>query len=444
MSTDNSENPIDWTALSYKADLAAKVDPDGTMDEAEVEARVSVEMDRQDTILESFKLRDAYMDELEAGAIERAAEMKLFDFTTKDLKHDELLNWVLETATGESAVEWVRGEVIRNARAKAHEAAEFEVPTSPIRTLAEAFKADIPPLQYRIADLALRGGNVTLSAEFKSGKSTLMFSLIKALCDGTPFLGHEVTPLAEGRTVAYWDYELDESYAIGELKKVGIRHPERASALHLRGFTTPLTTDRAKAWAVNALIEAKADVWIIDPFFAMYTGDENSNTEVGATLRAIDEIKRKAGVSECWVVFHTGRGGEDRARGAIRVDDWTDVRWVWKKASGADQRLLKADGRGVQVSEIRAEYIPETCSYKVVEAEDLDGARSDDLATRIVHYVVAHPRCSTRDIHAGVEGSKTRVTDALQRLIESGDVLVDKVGKTYLHTTPKLGNVRGV
>jgi hypothetical protein len=96
--------------------------------------------------------------------------------------------------------------------------------------------------------------------------------------------------------------------------------------------------------------------------------DENSNVEVGMMLEALDEIKALAGVRELIIVTHTGRAlqtfGGERARGATRLDDWADVRWllmIGKDPETRQQaRFFRAHGRDVDVDEGRLTFDPIT------------------------------------------------------------------------------------
>ncbi len=82
--------------------------------------------------------------------------------------------------------------------------------------------------------------------------------------------------------------------------------------------------------------------------------EENDNSGVMQLLKRVDEIKKVAGVSESFILVHTGRAeqeaGKERARGATAVDDWADVRWLLTK-DDMGHRYLRADGRGVSMEE---------------------------------------------------------------------------------------------
>ena len=133
-----------------------------------------------------------------------------------------------------------------------------------------------------------------------------------------------------------------------------IQNPDRVSVLNLRGFRLPITAPSVEDWIVRWLEEREVTAWVVDPFARAAVGtDENSNTEVGVWLDTLDVIKERAGVRDLILPTHTGRAeqeaGQERARGATRLDDWADVRWLLTKDEQGD-RFFRATGRDVEVA----------------------------------------------------------------------------------------------
>ncbi len=70
---------------------------------------------------------------------------------------------------------------------------------------------------------------------------------------------------------------------------------------------------------------------------------------------------------------HTGRAamdvGSERARGATRLDDWADVRWLLTRGTGEDidNRYFRATGRDVETDEGVLEYNPLTRGLALVD-----------------------------------------------------------------------------
>jgi hypothetical protein len=228
-------------------------------------------------------------------------------------------------------------------------------------SLVEELAIPDEPVSYLVDQVFPTGANVLLTAQFKAGKTSTVNHLTRCLADDEPFLGRwDVTGLT-GR-VALWNYEVDERMYRRWLRDVGIANPERVTALNLRGYRMPIVVPRVEDWIVRWLQDHKISVWVVDPFARAFTGSgdsENDNTEVGRFLDTLDVIKHRAGVSELIMPTHTGRGiqeeGRERARGATRLDDWADVRWLLT-IDDEEQRYFRATGRDVEVPEGRMEW----------------------------------------------------------------------------------------
>lgn len=234
-------------------------------------------------------------------------------------------------------------------------------------TLVEELAIPDEPVAYLVDEVLPTGGNVLLTAQYKAGKTTLVNHLTKCLADGDSFLGAFDVADRPGR-VALWNYEVDERQYRRWLRSLGVEQPERVTVLNLRGYRLPLTAARIEEWIVRWLTERQITTWIVDPFARAFVGagdSENDNTEVGRFLDTLDVIKHRAGVNELIMPAHTGRAvqeeGQERARGATRLDDWADVRWLVTKDE-EDIRYFRATGRDVEIPEGKLEYDPVTRS----------------------------------------------------------------------------------
>src|SRR4249919_2741336 len=263
-----------------------------------------------------------------------------------------------ERAALDLAKEIARQRRIRDAKQHLDDeatTAAFREPPSRL-TLTEELSIPDEPITYLIEHLLPTGSNGLLTAQYKTGKTTLVNHLARSLADSESFLGrHPVAKLA-GR-VALFNYEVDERQFRIWLREVGVANTDAVSVLNLRGFRLPVLTKAVEDWIVAWLETRNVQVWIVDPFARAFVGSgvsENDNTQVGAFLDALDVIKTRAGVSELILPTHTGREhfeeGDERARGATRLDDWADVRWMLTK-DDHEQRYFSATGRDVEVGE---------------------------------------------------------------------------------------------
>lgn len=228
-------------------------------------------------------------------------------------------------------------------------------------TLSEELALPDEPISYLVDEVFPTGANVLLTAQFKAGKTTLVDALAKSLADDVPFLNRFPVDQPDGR-VALFNYEVDDRQYRRWLRDIGIVNTDRVVVLNLRGYRMPVTVPYVEDWLTAWLTDREVKVWVVDPFARAFTGSgtsENDNTEVGRFLDTLDVIKNRAGVSELLLPTHTGRAvaeeGEERARGATRLDDWADVRWLLNKDAD-DIRFLRATGRDVEVPEEKLTY----------------------------------------------------------------------------------------
>jgi hypothetical protein len=304
---------------------------------------------------------------------------------------------------------------------------------------------------YRVDRLWPTGGNVILAAQRKAGKTTLAGNLIRCLADGDPFLaqagpvtlvgreGFDVTPF-DG-AVALLDLELDRRMLRRWLRDQAIGKTDRVLAESLRGrvhLFDVLDDDRRQQWA-EYLAQAAVRVLILDPLGALldsYGRDENSNSDVGPVLAALDALKAAAGIDELLIVHHFGHGPE-RSRGASKLRGWPDVEWFLyrEKATNGEEpppdaaRFFAAEGRDVALTETRLDYDQATRRLSIA-----GGNRVQHQATKhapiILGIVERTPGLSGREIVQEARDThgiaKHDAEQALQKLVRDGTLRTEK------------------
>lgn len=258
------------------------------------------------------------------------------------------------------------------------------VPTSLTAMLAIA---DLPAT-YRIDDLWPMGGRVLLAAQYKSGKSTLVGNLLRALVDGDDFLGRW-KPRSVSR-VTLLDTELDEAMLRRWLRDQGIRHTDAIDVVSLRGkvgtFNILDDTTRAE-WAERI---GPTDVLVLDCLRPCLDAlGLSEDKEAGRFLVAFDALCREAGAAEATMVHHMGHS-QERSRGDSRLLDWPDVLWKIVRDTNDDDetieggdRFFSAMGRDVNVAEAQLDYTHETRSLMIC-----GGGRADKKARGITSDIV--------------------------------------------------------
>jgi hypothetical protein len=327
----------------------------------------------------------------------------------------EISNYEYNPATGEifdgvetlSDIDYLTAQEIKMSRAKrkakkvldAEEAESNYHSPIYVRNLSDELKLPIEQVKWTIKDVFPTGANVTLTAQYKAGKTTLINSLAKSLADGEKFLNYFDQPDHKGRIVIF-NYEVSENQYRRWMNDVAIESSDKITLVHLRGKRLPLTVARVEDLTVSILKDLDAQTWILDPFARAFTGcgDENSNSDVGLFLDTLDVIKDRAGVSNLVLPIHTGRAqenGVDRARGATRLDDWADVRWLLKKTQ--DGRFFSADGRDVMQEEQMLTF-DETTRSLTLGGVDSRMAKKRGLEDMWIDVVNANPGLSTSQL----------------------------------------------
>lgn len=354
---------------------------------------------------------------------------------TQSIADPELAFMVEQQLLRQRANEMAR-EIL--AREKAH--ATFRVPPS-LPTLADELALPDEEIQWTISEVLPHGTNVLLTAQYKTGKTTLVNHLGKTLADGVDFLARFLvhTPAVN---VALWNYEVSAGMYRRWLRDVLIKNTDRISVANLRGYSIPLLVPTVQDFAVEWLKSRAVHTWIVDPAARAMPGlDENSNVEVGQFLDTLDIIKERAGVANLILVTHTGRAemaqGRERARGATRFDDWADVRWLLTKDDDGF-RYFRATGRDVDTDEFRLMFDPLTRSLTASDDEKpaptrgrpskvTDGEIADTI-TRLVRELPGQSkRALEENIRIMLKCRINRVHDMMKAL-ESQGVIVPLEG----------------
>jgi len=232
----------------------------------------------------------------------------------------------------------------------------------------------------------------------------------------------------------------------------GIRNTSRvASPLHLRGASLPLWEPEVRDEVVAWLRDSEVSFLILDPAAQAWRGmveSENDNAAVGNFLGAIDEIKRLAGVPDLVLGTHMGRAestpGNERSRGATRLQDWADVLWYMRATRGI--RTLRAEGRNVHVDPVELHFEPETRRVSATgptqqERRDEQGV---DGVLRTVAALLAenNERPTTTQVERSMRGDKNRRSRHIARAEELGLLTRETVGKSRLCAPTDSGRAR--
>jgi hypothetical protein len=301
---------------------------------------------------------------------------------------------------------------------------------------------------YRVEGLWPTGGNVIFSAQRKAGKTTARDNLVRCLVDGDDFLGDpdpftnpdiprfKVTPVEDGEAVYVADLELDRRTLRRWLRDQNIGQRGRVLAESFRGRVDEfdvLDEARREKWAAF-FRERGVQVLIVDPLGAildMHGLDENSNSDVGPVLQALDALKAAAGIRDLLVVHHMGHTGE-RSRGASKLRGWPDAEWMLLREQGEGNtepppdaaRFFMAEGRDVSVPETKLAY-----SLAGRRLSIAGGNRTQHKATKygppVLEIIKRSPGLNLRGIQDAASGDgipRDPARGAARALIRAGKV----------------------
>lgn len=271
---------------------------------------------------------------------EEDAQQKAREELKKELVQRKLANHEAET------------EVKTLIAASTWSAPDQDENTENTGSLFDQLVRERPQLPQLIEGLAGRVHNVSITAPYKTGKTTFGINVMRSLVDEDEFLGR-ATHLPAGGNVGWWNGEMDIEDWLDYARPVDPENGDRIFPLHLRGRSVPILSDVAAEWTIKWLKDNNIKVWWLDSWRVLcaWNGiNENDNTGGGQLTARIDEIKTAAGVDAFFVLAHTGRSqqaeGEERARGMTALDDWVDARWVLTKQQ--DRRFFAASGRNIK------------------------------------------------------------------------------------------------
>lgn len=257
-----------------------------------------------------------------------------------------------------------------------------------------------PPRQYVVDEIAAHGDNVTLTGQYKAGKTMLSLNLARSLVDDVPFLDHfKITHQVNG--VGLWSCEMNPDALYDDyLTPMNLHRDGKPLAIwNGRGYGLSLMSKMGMLWAENWLREYAVDVWIIDSFARlcrMAGVDENDNGAVLDLLHTLDQIKVATGVHTTFMLLHTGRAeqqeGRERARGATVLDDWADTRWIYTRDGVV--RFMAVEGRSVRDQQATSIDFDPATNLLRWGGLDKSGARVDGLVSVITTVVTENPGIS--------------------------------------------------
>lgn len=252
----------------------------------------------------------------------------------------------------------INHEANRRLASEITRARQFDLPETGWTAQEFLEESEAPP-EAVVEGLHYRGNNTLLVAQYKTGKTTLEINLAASIVDGKPFLGKFDTYMPWGK-VAFFNYEMDTKQFRHWLNGHDIENVDRIVPLNLRGYRLAFWDDEEMNRLAEWLLANEVGFIIMDPAARAWRGlvdNEGDNVQLSEFFGAIDELKRLADVSNFLLAVHTPRDADlDRARGGGEIEAWPDGNWYYAKSRGSDTRVLRAEGRDIDLPETAMEF----------------------------------------------------------------------------------------
>lgn len=283
-------------------------------------------------------------------------------------------------------------------------------------TLSDLLAVERSPKEHLVRGLHAVGHNTGISAQYKTGKTTLMGNLIRSLVDNVPFLDRFETRPLDGNLVIF-NYEMDSDEFLDWLDLMQIHNTDRVRVRNLRGSRLSLANDVHSEMVVSYLRASEAEVWILDPRRRAFRGfgSENENADMDRFTEAIDQIKSESGCPNSFVTAHTGRAdhelGDEHARGATAWDDWQDNRWIYTRGTQGI-RFLRSDGRLKEVEDFAVHFDPVTRLLSGSTRTRADVA-NEGKAKEAARIVTEQPGLSAEDLKKQIPGKNSGAKGAV-------------------------------
>ncbi len=283
--------------------------------------------------------------------------------------------------------------------------------------------------RWRVEGMLPAGGYVLISAQKKAGKTTIGLNLIRALIDGTEFLG-EFRTFGRAR-VALIDFEMSDFQLAQWIKDAGLLGNTNLQVMRLRGQAKALglLDDDRREKIAQQLTDFGADVLIIDPLGPLLRAlgvDENSNSEVGRVVDSLLALKEEAGISELVGLHHHGKDNDLGARGASVLADTPDALWQLKRDDRSGLASLTAYGRDVDAKRSLL-FNPDTRALTTMRFDDVY-IKPDNTTALLDALRDADGPLSSREVwnrarDAGYSSKQDKATGDLRELEARGDVI---------------------
>jgi hypothetical protein len=275
-----------------------------------------------------------------------------------------------------------------------------------------------------IKSLMMAGSKTFIAAKAKTGKTTLVLSLIESLLSGKKFLNKfDVNPV-QGH-IGCMNLELTERQMQMWVKRLQLQdeHMNRLHIWNLRGKPNPFRSEVSRERLIEELRERGIKTLIIDPFSKVFGGNGNDNSEVSRFLQMLDRVLDRAGVEQLIMLVHAGNDAR-KIRGATALTDHPDGVWFMVKDDDSN-RYLSAMGRDIELEDGLLAFDRSTNTFQF-SGEKPSLARAGTSKEKMMTFIKSNPGSKVADIDDSVSGTKAFKIKLRKQLVSEGLVIVRK------------------
>lgn len=297
--------------------------------------------------------------------------------------------------------------------------------------------------EWRIEDLISSGSNVLVNAAYKSGKTTLILNMVRALARGGYFLGTKKVH-HPAKMIRIIDMEMPLATAKEWVMQLGLHTQANVEYAFLAGRAGDLSLFDDRHLNELAAKMDGTDILIVDPVGPLMAAlglDENSNSDIRKMLYALTVLKTRCGASELIVVHHAGHADKGRARGASAFGDWPDTIIDLRNTQPDDidgLREFRARGRDINY---KCQLFYDTATRELSDVTTKHAPAEMSTESKIL-TALAQGRLSYGELMERVKVRKDLFNQALATLREQGRISNYRDGKfTFWELLDTVSNV---
>lgn len=276
-------------------------------------------------------------------------------------------------------------------------------------------------------------GLVYLTGAPAGGKSWVALDLMRAVVQGGLWIGKY--PVAPGKAL-YIDEEMGVRKALPRMRKLGIGAAESGKFLYTNKAGLKLTNP-VHLNSVRDLVGQGYTLILVDTLTRVHDWDENDNSQMRRLFTLI-QVWINAGATVV-ILHHDRKGGQgvssvghDRSRGAGEIMAAADMVFGIEKSSGG-YKLVPTKSRLLADDEVIAcDFVIEDneersrTTLRVIDASEKSDRIVDTVGKRVMEVLFAESPLTQAALIEAVGGKESAVVAAAERLVEAGEVVVER------------------